>query len=94
MFLITTIIPEVPDLTCILDSDCLKKNYYGRKFQPHMLKFEDATLFSLCLPVINSECSQSILNMEKSGHRYVTQYFHLKVFGPTNINAELDSTLQ
>lgn len=33
------------------------------------------------------------VNMEKIGHRYVIQYFHLKGFSPTNIKAELDSTL-
>jgi histone-lysine N-methyltransferase SETMAR len=31
--------------------------------------------------------------MEKIGHRYVIQYFHLKGLSPTNIKAELDSTL-
>ena len=31
--------------------------------------------------------------MKKIGHRYVIQYFHLKDLSPTNINAELDSTL-
>jgi len=31
--------------------------------------------------------------MEKIGHRYVIQYFHLKGLTPTNIKAELDSTL-
>ncbi|GFV66668.1 mariner transposase [Trichonephila clavipes] len=31
--------------------------------------------------------------MEKIGHRYVIQYFHLKSLSPTNIKAELDSTL-
>jgi len=33
------------------------------------------------------------INMEKIGHRYVIQYFHLKGLTPTNIKAELDSTL-
>ena len=33
------------------------------------------------------------VNMEKIGHRYVIQYFHLKGLSPTNIKAELDSTL-
>ena len=32
--------------------------------------------------------------MEKIGHRYVIQYFHLKELSPTNIKAELDSTLR
>ena len=32
-------------------------------------------------------------DMEKIGHRYVIQYFHLKGFSPTGIKAELDSTL-
>ncbi|KYN42498.1 Histone-lysine N-methyltransferase SETMAR [Trachymyrmex septentrionalis] len=32
--------------------------------------------------------------MEKIGHRYVIQYFHLKGLSPTNIKAELDSTLE
>ena len=32
--------------------------------------------------------------MEKIGHRYVIQYFHLKDLSPTNIKAELDSTLK
>lgn len=31
--------------------------------------------------------------MEKIGHRYVLQYFHLKGFSPTSIKAELDSAL-
>ena len=31
--------------------------------------------------------------MEKIGHRYVIQYFHLKGFSPTDIKAEIDSTL-
>ncbi|GFX57474.1 mariner transposase [Trichonephila clavipes] len=31
--------------------------------------------------------------MEKSGHRYVIQYFYLKGIGPTNIIVEQDSTL-
>ena len=31
--------------------------------------------------------------MEKIGHRYVIQYLHLKGLSPTNIKAELDSTL-
>ena len=29
--------------------------------------------------------------IEKIGHRYVIQYFHLKGLSPTNIKAELDS---
>lgn len=33
------------------------------------------------------------VNMEKISHRYVIQYFHLKGLSPTNIKAELDSTL-
>ena len=33
------------------------------------------------------------VNMEKIGHRYVIQYFHLKGLSQTNIKAELDSTL-
>ena len=33
------------------------------------------------------------VNMEKIGHRYMIQYFHLKGLSPTNIKAELDSTL-
>ncbi|KYN38519.1 hypothetical protein ALC56_07096 [Trachymyrmex septentrionalis] len=32
--------------------------------------------------------------MEKIGHRYVIQYFHLKGLSPTNIKTELDSTLE
>ena len=31
--------------------------------------------------------------MEKIGHLYVIQYFHLKNLSPTNIRAELDFTL-
>ena len=31
--------------------------------------------------------------MEKIGHRYVIQYFHLEVLSAANIKAELDSTL-
>ena len=31
--------------------------------------------------------------MEKIGHRYVIQYFHLKGLSPANIKAELDYTL-
>ena len=31
--------------------------------------------------------------MEKIGHRYVIQYFHLKGLSPINIKAELDPTL-
>lgn len=33
------------------------------------------------------------VKMEKIGHRYVIQYFYLKGLSPTNIKAELDSTL-
>ena len=33
------------------------------------------------------------LNKDKIGHRYVIQYFHLKGLSPTNIKAELNSTL-
>jgi histone-lysine N-methyltransferase SETMAR len=33
------------------------------------------------------------VNMEKIDHRYVIQYFHLKRLSPTDIKAELDSTL-
>jgi hypothetical protein len=33
------------------------------------------------------------VNMEKIGHRYVIQYFHLKGLSPTNIKAELDSAV-
>ena len=33
------------------------------------------------------------VNMEKIDHCYVIQYFHSKGLSPTNINAELDSTL-
>ena len=33
------------------------------------------------------------VNMEKTGLRYVIQYFHLKGVSPTNMEAELDSTL-
>ena len=32
--------------------------------------------------------------MEKIGHRYVVQYFHLKSLSPTNIKSELDFTLE
>ncbi|GFV66394.1 mariner transposase [Trichonephila clavipes] len=32
--------------------------------------------------------------MEGNGHRYVIQYFYLKGFSPTNIKAELNSTLE
>ncbi|KYN39316.1 Histone-lysine N-methyltransferase SETMAR [Trachymyrmex septentrionalis] len=32
--------------------------------------------------------------MEKIGHRYVIQYFHLKGLSPINIKAKLDSTLE
>ncbi|KYN30359.1 hypothetical protein ALC56_15335 [Trachymyrmex septentrionalis] len=32
--------------------------------------------------------------MKKIGHRYVIQYFYLKGLSPTNIKAELDSTLE
>ena len=31
--------------------------------------------------------------IEKIGHRYVIQYFHLKGLSPTNIKSELDSSL-
>ena len=34
------------------------------------------------------------VNMEKIGHRYVIQYFHLKGLSPTNIEAKIDSTLE
>ena len=34
------------------------------------------------------------INMEKIGHRYVIQYFHLKGLRPNNIKVELDSTLE
>ena len=34
------------------------------------------------------------VNMDKGGHRYMIQYFHLKVLTRTNIKAELDSTLR
>ncbi|XP_017481945.1 PREDICTED: putative uncharacterized protein FLJ37770 [Rhagoletis zephyria] len=33
------------------------------------------------------------VNMEKIGHRYVIQYFYLKGLSPSNIKAEIDSTL-
>ena len=33
------------------------------------------------------------VNMEKISHRYVIQYFHFKGLTPTNIKAQLDSTL-
>ena len=33
------------------------------------------------------------VSMEKIGHRYVIQYLHLKGLSPTNIKAELESTL-
>ena len=33
------------------------------------------------------------VNMGKISHLYMIQYFHLKGFRPTNIKAELDSTL-
>ena len=33
------------------------------------------------------------VNVEKIGYRYVIQYFRLKGLSPTNIKAELDSTL-
>ena len=32
--------------------------------------------------------------MEKIGHPYVIQYFYLKGLSPTNVKAELDSTLE
>ena len=34
------------------------------------------------------------VDMEKIGHRYVIQYFHLKGLSLTNIKAKLDSTLR
>ena len=33
------------------------------------------------------------VSMEKIGHRYVIQYFHLKCLSSTNSKAKLDSTL-
>ncbi|KAJ8943373.1 hypothetical protein NQ318_002606 [Aromia moschata] len=33
------------------------------------------------------------VGMEKNGHRYVIQYFHLTGLSPTNIKVEPDSTL-
>ena len=33
------------------------------------------------------------VNIEKIGHRYVIQYFHLKGLNPTNIKVETDFTL-
>ena len=33
------------------------------------------------------------VNMERNGHRYVIQYFHLKGLSSTNIKAEPDSTM-
>ena len=35
----------------------------------------------------------AFVNMEKIDHGYVIQYFHLKGLSPTNMKAELDSTL-
>ena len=51
----------------------------------------------LCLvfvwqPSIANVLSEFV-NMEKIGHHYVIQYFYLKGLGPTNIKAELDSSL-
>ena len=33
------------------------------------------------------------VNMKKISHRYMIQYFRFKGLSPTNIKAELDSTL-
>ena len=44
------------------------------------------------LSIVNA--LNEFVNMEKIGHRYVIQYFHLKGLSPTNIKAELDSSLE
>lgn len=58
------------------------------------LKFVDAALLSVCLKAIIVNDLNEFGNMEKMGHRYVVQHFHLKDLSPTNINVELDSTLE
>jgi histone-lysine N-methyltransferase SETMAR len=72
------------------------KNHYGRKHQPYKAEVSSFnTLRCLVLvwqPSIVNALS-TFVNMEKIGHRYVIQYFHLKGLSPTNIKTELDSTL-
>ena len=49
-------------------------------------------VFVTQLSIVNA-LSEFVVNMEKIGHGYVIQYFHLKGLSPTNIEAELDFTL-
>ena len=44
------------------------------------------------LSIVNA--LSEFVNMEKIGHRYVIQYFHLEGLSPTNIKFNLDSTLE
>ena len=49
------------------------------------------TVFVRQLSIVNR--LSEFISIDKIGHRYVMQYFHLKGLSPTNIRAELDSTL-
>ena len=52
---------------------------------------ESTNLIIRQLSIVNA--FSEFVNMEKIDHRYAKQYFHLKGLSPTNIKAELDSTL-
>ena len=55
-------------------------------------KFKDSTLFSVCLTDVNNKRSQWICKRGKC--EVWDTYFYLKGHSPTNIKAELYSTLE
>ena len=92
---ITRVVLEVPNLTYRWRLS-LEKKYYGWKCQPYKawvrsLQTLRCLVFVWQLSMLDA--LSEFVNMEKTGHRYVIQYFHSKGLSPTNIRAELDSTL-
>ena len=89
------IVPEVPDMT-YRQWLLFEKHSCGQKYQPYITKVRSfktlRCLVYVWQPSIVNGVSEFV-NMEKIGHRYLIQYFHLKDLSPANIKVKLDSTL-
>ena len=63
------------------------------KFAKHVLSFKARRCLELFVKPSTVNNVIDFVKMDKIGHHYFIQYFHLKGRSPTNIKAELDSTL-
>ena len=87
----TGVVPKVSDLTCRW---WLFKKFLWSKFLWYIAKVRSLDtlrylVFVWQLPIVNA--LSEFVNTEKTTHRYVTQYFHLKGQNESNIKPELDS---